>query len=495
MHQIRPLPSDELRPDQTVIMGAGPGGLCAAYVLSQAGRPAVVLEKAPFVGGLARTIRRSTPVGEFRYDIGGHRWFTKNDDLNALFREVVGDELLWVPRISRIYFDGRYVDYPLRIGNALRAVGPVLAARAVLDYARTRAARFANGHEPVSMEEAYIDQFGRTLYELFFKRYSEKVWGLPCDRMSGDWVSQRSKGMSLLTAVKDAIVPSRGKVVSLIDRFMYPRGGFGRFSERMADAIAERGNDVRLGAGVVRVERSGTNVTAVVVRNGDEHRRIPGRHFISSIPLSYLVSIMDPPAPQAVIDAARELTFRNIITVNIALRRPRMTPDTWLYVHDRQILFGRLHEPKNWSPAMVPDDRFTSVVAEYFCSFDDEVWLMSDEALVERTVRHLADDLRFIRRDEVIDGFTVRAQRAYPAYVIGYARPLEVIKRFVQLFENLQIIGRYGTFRYNNTDHSIETGMLAAKNILGEHHDLDEVNADREYHEIKRTRVAAGQLR
>jgi protoporphyrinogen oxidase len=494
MHRS-PRPPNSSTPDHAVIMGGGPGGLCSAYVLTRAGRPAIVLEKAPFVGGLARTIRRATPAGEFRYDIGGHRWFTKNDELNDLFREVVGEELLWVPRVSRIYFDGRYVDYPLKIQNALAAVGPVLAARGMLDYGRTRLAAAIRPKPSVSMEDAYIEQFGRTLYELFFQRYSEKVWGLPCDRMSGDWVSQRSKGMSLLTAVKDALIPSRGKVVSLIDRFMYPKYGFGRFSERMADAITRGGNPVCLGAGVERVERRGSRVLAVWSSSAEGEHRVAGRHFISSIPLTRLVEIMDPPAPPEVIAAARQLTFRNIITVNLALQRPQMTPDTWLYVHDRNILFGRLHEPRNWSAAMVPDDQHTSVVAEYFCSFGDEIWTMTDEALVQRTVQHLADDLQFITRDEVIDGFAVRAPRAYPAYVIGYAEPLAVVKQFIQSFENLQIIGRYGTFRYNNTDHSIETGLLAAKNILGEHHDLERVNADAEYHEEKRVPVTAARKR
>lgn len=473
-------------------MGAGPGGLCAAYTLTKAGHPAIVLEKAPFVGGLARTIRRQTPAGEFRYDIGGHRWFTKNDELNDIFREVVGEELLWVPRVSRIYFDGRYVDYPLRIANALWAMGPVTATVALADYARTAAIGMVRELPTESMEDAYIAQFGRTLYRLFFQRYSEKVWGLPCDQMSGDWVSQRSKGMSLLTAVKDAVIPSRGRVVSLIDKFMYPKYGFGRFSERMASAITAACNGVCLGAGVERVERVGTRVTAVVVERQGTTERVSGRHFISSIPLTRLAQIMDPPAPPSVLAAASQLTFRNIITVNLALRRPRMTGDTWLYVHDRNILFGRLHEPKNWSAAMVPDDAHTSVVAEYFCSFGDAIWSMTDEQLVQRTVHHLVNDLGFIDPDEVIDGFTVRAPRAYPAYVIGYAEPLEVVKAFVQSFDNLQIIGRYGTFRYNNTDHSIETGLLAAKNIMGERHDLDQVNADADYHEIKRVRTMGG---
>src|ERR671912_2766024 len=291
----------------TVVMGAGPGGLCSAYVLSKAGVPTTVLERAPFVGGLARTIRHPTEYGEFRFDIGGHRWFTKNDELNALFKEVVAEELLWVNRISRIYFDGRYVDYPLKISNALRAIGPVTATRAVADYARTRVAHTLQTPELRTMEDAYINQFGPTLYKLFFQRYSEKVWGLPCDQMSGDWVSQRSKGMSLVTAVKDAVVPTKGKVVSLIDEFMYPRGGFGRFSERMADAIGAAGNEIRLNTGVEKGHRDGDHVVGVTGSTENGTERIEAGHYISSIPLTLLAKIMDPAPSTEVLAAADAL--------------------------------------------------------------------------------------------------------------------------------------------------------------------------------------------
>jgi protoporphyrinogen oxidase len=479
----------------TLIMGAGPGGLCSAYVLSKAGFPATVVERAPFVGGLARTIVRETEYGDFRFDIGGHRWFTKIDELNDLFKEVIAEELLWVNRISRIYFDGKYVDYPLKISNALKAVGPVKSAHAMADYAITRTRHRLDPVEIVSMEDAYIDQFGPTLYELFFRRYSEKVWGLPCNQMSGDWVAQRSKGMSLLTAVKDAVVPSKGKVVSLIDEFMYPKYGFGRFSERMSDAVTGMGNHVRLGAGVTRVHRDGNRVTGVTLETERGPELVSADNYISSIPLTVLAKIMEPAAPADVLAAADSLVFRNIVTVNILLRRRQVTPDTWLYVHDRNILFGRFHEPKNWSLAMVPGDEFTSLVVEYFCSPGDAIWNMTEEEFVKQTVDHLVDDLGFIDRSEVIDGFIVRAPRAYPSYVIGYEKPLEKIKAFIDEIENLQIIGRYGTFRYNNTDHSIETGLLAAKNILGEKHDLDQVNAEKEYHEIKRVAAPASASR
>jgi len=476
----------------TIVMGAGPAGLCSAYVLSKAGAHATVVEAAPFVGGLARTIRRDTEHGEFKFDIGGHRWFTKNEDLNDLFREVVADELLWVNRISRIFFDGKYVDYPLKIGSALKAVGPITAARAVIDYGRIRIKQRSRPTDVKSMEDAYINQYGNTLYKLFFQAYSEKVWGLKCDQLSGDWVSQRTKGMSLVTAIKDAIIPSKGKVVSLIDQFMYPRDGFGRFSERMADSIRAAGNEIRLKNAVEKIVLDGSRVTGIQVRTDNGSELIEGDNFISSIPFTVLVKIMEPAAPPDVIDAADSLTFRDIITVNLMIKKRQVTHDTWLYVHDRNILFGRFHEPKNWSPAMVPGDEYTSLVIEYFCTKGDHIWNMSDEQLVNQSVKHLVDDLKFVTPKDVIGGFTLRATKAYPVYDLDYQEPLLKMKNYIQSIENLQYIGRGGSFRYNNTDHSIETGMLAAKNLLGEQHNLETVNADDEYHEIKRKQAGAG---
>lgn len=472
----------------TVVLGAGPGGLATGYWLSKHGVSVTVLERASVVGGLARTVERDG----FKFDLGGHRWFSKVDEVNDFYKEVMADETIWVHRISRIYFDGKYIDYPLRVGNALAAIGPVAAARALADYARVRVEQRLDPKPIVSMEDAYVDQYGRTLYEFFFARYSEKVWGLPCAEMSGDWVNQRTKGMSLVTAVKDAIIPSKGAVQSLIDSFMYPRYGYGRLSERMAEGIIAAGNEVRLNSGVTKVLRQGNHITGVVTTDEAGYETtIEGAQFVSSIPLTLLGQIMDPPAPAEVIAAAKSLVFRNVITVNLMLDREKMTDDTWLYVHDRDILFGRLHEPKNWSVDMVPDQSKTSVVAEYFCSFGDHIWSMSDEALVEQTVKHLSEDLGFITREEVLGGFAVRSPRAYPSYTIGYEEPLAILKSFIESFDNLQIIGRYGTFRYNNADHSVETGLLAAKNILGESHDLGRVNADQEYHEIKRIQPSA----
>ncbi len=477
-------------PGSTIVMGAGPAGLCSAYVLSKAGAPVTVVESAPFVGGLARTIKRETEFGEFKFDIGGHRWFTKNDELNALFQEVVAEELLWVNRISRIYFDGKFIDYPLKFKSALTSLNPVTSVRAIVDYGVSMLRRKFTDQELLSMEDRYIDQYGETLYGLFFKNYSEKLWGRPCDQLSGDWVKQRTKDMSLWTAIKDAIIPSKGDVVSLIDEFMYPRDGFGRFSERMADSVTSSGNDVLLKHPVRKIVLEDNRVKGILVQTENGEELMEADNFISSIPMTVLCKITDPPAPDDVLEAANSLDFRDIITVNMMFKKPQVTNDTWLYVHDKNILFGRFHEPKNWSPAMVPGEEYTSLVVEYFCSKGDHIWNMTDEQLVNQTVKHLVEDLRFVKPEEVIGGFTLRATKAYPVYGMGYEEPLTKMKDYIRSIENLQYIGRGGSFRYNNTDHSIETGLLAAKNILGENYDLEAVNADQEYHEEKKAQAA-----
>jgi protoporphyrinogen oxidase len=344
----------------------------------------------------------------------------------------------------------------------------------------------AIGGEP-TMEQAYINQFGRTLYEQFFRTYSEKVWGMPCDRISGDWVAQRSKGLSLTTAIKDAFSRSRGEVESLVDRFSYPRLGIGRFSERMAADVVAGGGRIALEHRVVRVHHDGSRVTGVTVRSAAGDELVEGDTFISSIPITQLIKAFRPAAPANVVASAEALQFRELITVNLMLKREQVTPDTWLYIHDPDISFARIHEPKNWSPAMAPAGT-TSLVCELFCNRGDSFWTAPDDQLIELAVNEF-ERLGFFSRREVIDGFVIRAVRAYPTYTLGYQHHLDVLKGYLRQFENLQIVGRYGTFRYNNSDHSVETGILAARNVLGERHDLDLVNSEPEYHEERR-RVA-----
>jgi protoporphyrinogen oxidase len=469
---------------RAVILGAGPAGLAAAFELARSAWPVDIIERASVVGGLARTVQRDG----FRFDIGGHRWFTKNDELNQLFMWLLAGEFVYVDRISRIYYDGRYVDYPLQVGNALRSIGPVMSMRAIMDYL------WAQLRPPTcigerSMQDAYIAQFGRTLYRRFFSDYSEKVWGAACNQLSGDWVVQRSKGMSLLTTVKDALWQAKkdSAVESLIERFMYPRFGYGRLSERLAEECVTRGARLQLNTEIAAIHHRNGRITAVDVDHRDGRReRFESDYFVSSIPMPGLMRLLRPAPPAPVLAAAKSLTFRDLITVNLMLRRRRVTEDTWIYIHDPAIPFGRIHEPKNWSAAMVPNDECTSLVVEFFCRIGDEIWSHSDEALCEMAVEHLSRTLGLIEPNEVMGAFAIRSPNAYPTYHLGYKAPLESLKAYAATFSNLQLIGRAGAFHYDNADHAIEHGLLAARNLLGGNYDLAGVNAAQEYLEVRR---------
>lgn len=472
---------------QVTILGAGPAGLATGVALSRAGWSVQVFEQAPVVGGLARTLIRDG----FLFDIGGHRWFTKKDELNAFFIDILQDEIVLVDRISRIYFDGKYVDYPLKMSNVLTKIGPTTSARALGDFVASKAAQVVKPKPVLSMEDAYVAQFGRTLYQKFFKNYSEKVWGQSCDQLSGDWVSQRSKGLSLFTTLMDAIKPSKGKVESLVDRFMYPYLGFGRLSERMANEIRRNGGEVHCGWRAVQVKHAGGRIEEVVLQNaaGDD-RIVGGDAFVSSIPMTELAQILSPAADQPTIDAARSLSYRDLITVNVMLDRQQVTNDTWVYIHDPAISFARLHEPRNWSGGMAPTGK-TSLVLELFCNVDDPLWQRSDDDVCQLAIDDLVDKLHFVERNEVLGAFALRSVDTYPRYGLEYKPAVDSLKAHLRGFSNLSIVGRGGTFRYNNTDHSIETGLLAARSILGETVDVDSVNSEAEYLEERKVQAGA----
>ncbi len=396
------------------------------------------------------------------------------------------DELVTVERISRIYFDGKYFSYPISIKNVLRNAGVLTSTHAVMSYLMAQIKGLIDDEAPLNMEDAYVKQFGKKLYEMFFKNYSEKVWGTSCREISADWVEQRTKGLSIFTALRDALIGSTGRVASLVEQFMYPRFGYGRISERMAEDIIAAGGKVLLKHKVLSVVHENSKVVAVRYEDseGIQHT-IEADSVVSSIPLTLLARNMTPSPSDEVISATKKLRFRDLITVNVLLNREQVTKDTWLYIHDSQIPFARLHEPKNWSRDMAPAGK-TSIVAEVFCSIGDAVWTLSDEEICQRVIHHLAHTLGFIREDEVLSSFAFRAPQAYPIYDLEYQTNLQLIKDFVNDIEGLQIIGRGGTFRYNNSDHSIEMGLMAAENLLGASYRIDSVNEAQEYLEEKR---------
>jgi len=443
-----------------LVLGAGFAGLAAAHALAAAGRETLVLEAGPAVGGLSRT----EIFGEFRFDLGGHRFFTHDREVADLVAGLMGDELIDVPRSSKILLRGRYVDYPLRPLNALAALGPGTALRVLADWAAEQVRGSFGSRPEVSLEDWVVRRFGRTLFKIYFKEYSEKVWGLPCERISVGWVARRIEGLSLGRAVRDAFTREhRGTVASLVDRFAYPRLGIGRVGERFAREIAPRGR-VLCDARVTRVHHEDGVVREVIVTTPGGERSFAAGAVVSTIPLPALARLLDPAPTPEVLRAAASLGFRDLLLVAVAVDRPFVTDQTWIYLPDRAIPFGRIHEPKNWSRAMAPPEH-SLVVAEYFCFRGDETWEATDEHLAQLTVGGL-ERLGFLRRGQVIGTRVVRVPAAYPLFEVGYERHAAAVRDGLARIDNLFVAGRSGCFAYQNMDHAIRSGIDTARHLL-----------------------------
>ena len=461
------------------IIGAGPGGLTAAFELVRNGVPVVVFEGDSQTGGLARTVS----YRGFRFDIGGHRFFTKVPEVQALWRAMLGPDLLKRPRLSRIFYHGKFFDYPLKPLTTLRNLSLWTIAWVLASYIRVKLRPI---RPEVSLTDWVSNRFGRKLFEMFFKTYTEKVWGMPCTRISAEWAAQRIKDLSLVSAVWNMLFPRRNRghsaIKTLIDEFEYPRLGPGMMWERFADRIAELGGQVCLNTSVIGIRCEGSHVVEIVVEHEGRRRRQPVSHVISTMPMSALVRCLEPQAPAAVIAAAKALKYRDFITVAVIIDQPSVFPDNWIYVHDDSVRVGRIQNYKNWSPDMVPDPQYTCLGLEYFVNEGDELWQMQDARLLALAAREI-ESIGLVPATAIIDGTVVRMPKAYPVYESGYLDTLDVIKTYISAFDNLQLVGRNGMHRYNNQDHSMLTALLAVRNLFGAGYDLWKVNADDEYHE------------
>ncbi len=469
---------------KVVVVGAGPAGLTAAYVLAKKGVTSTVLESDTVVGGISRTAEREG----WRFDIGGHRFFTKVQAVEDLWFEILGpDDFLRRPRLSRVYYRGKFYDYPIVPMNVLKNIGPVEAVRCVLSYLWVRI------HPPrdkATLEGFVASRFGWRLYRHFFKTQSEKVWGVPCTEIQADWGAQRIKDLSLFRAGLEAIKPRwlkdrQGKskqVTSLIEEFNYPKYGPGMMWERCTELITAKGTKVVFDSHVTKIEHADGRAFAVTALTDGVPTRYECTHLISSMPISELLRAMDPPVPGDVVEAAASLRYRDFITVALVVPEADGFPDNWIYINDPSVKVGRIQNFGQWSPYLVKDGR-TCLGLELFVNEGDEWWTMADADLIENGKREL-EQIGLVDASHVESGYVVRMQKAYPFYDALYKEHVATLARWLEEHApNVYPVGRNGMHRYNNQDHSMYTAMLSVENIFGAHHDIWSVNVEEEYHE------------
>lgn len=472
-----------LKNNQTiVILGAGLAGLSAGYELAKAGKKVTILERFDDVGGLARTIK----VGKFSFDTGPHRWYTKSDMVNNWMLKLLGNRTVKVPRLTRIYFDKKFFYYPIRLLDAMKGMGLYKSIKSVADYFIARLIFRVTKKKPTTLEDGYIAQFGQTLYETFFKRYSEKLWGRKCSEISADWIGQRTRGFNIATVLKDALLKSK-KTVSFVDEFSYPKKGIGQLASTLAQGIKQSGGKILLNSEIIQITSLNSKILNVIIKQKGQQKEINGDQFISSIAISDFITMLKPKVSQDVLRVNKLLKYRDQVQVALFINKQKITKDTWIYVHPHNLPFMRLMEMSNWSSKLSPKGT-TTVVFEIACSQGDASWNKNDKDLIELVTKTYIDEFNFITRKDIIGGFVHRVPKEYPVYHIGYKNDVNYLINYLTKFNNLQSIGRNGIFRYNNMDHSIEMGLYAAWNIItGEKKfDINSVNIEREYLEEKR---------
>ena len=447
---------------EVVVLGAGLAGLSAAYSLAQRGIRSVVFEKENKVGGLSKTIKSNA----WRFDLGGHRFFTESESLNNFVRALLKDKMETVLRQSKIYYDQKYYNYPLEVSSILSTFGLVNSYQVFTDFLLAKLKIVAKRSEQNTLEAWIISNFGNKLYSMFFKDYNEKIWGLPCSELSKDWAKQRIKGLTLLTAIKNAILKNNkhNRPVTLCDTFLYPTFGIGRISDMLEEYISSTGK-IFVNSQVVSLRHENGMIRSVTIDKDNRKDVIAGTDFVSSIPLPALIKYLVPSPPSRIQAAANSLLHRDLIVVFLQIDKRQLSKEHWVYFPSKDIPFIRMHEPRNWSLSMAPPGK-TSLVIEYICSRDDSLWHAQDKDLCDISIQSLKNNLGYLQESEILGAEVVRYPCAYPIYRLGYSKQLFIINNYLKQFKNLQTIGRSGRFKYCNMDEAILNGMSVTAKII-----------------------------
>ncbi len=445
------------------IFGAGLSGLAMAYELNEMGVTLRVIEKGSCAGGLCRSVCKDG----FTFDLGGHRLHSDKQWIIEKVKEMLGEEMLYTKRKSRILLRGKFFHYPLKPRSALFSFGFGKAIKILISYftSKLKAKQINNTGNNLSFEDWIVSRFGQSLYEIYFEPYTEKVWGIPCKSISADWAAQRISPLNLIDAIKRTLFkPKKSTGRPSVSQFYYPvKGGIGRITDRIVEKLKASGSEVLLHCEPIEVRCENDMVKSVLISNATSISELKSDHFVSTIPLTRLVSIIKPTPPKEIIEAASYLTYRGVICVFLIINKPIVTDDTWIYFPEKTIFFGRSHEPRNWSKENAKDGK-TSLCLEIFCSEGDHFWQMPDNEIISKVIYDLSR-LEFVKKEDVEDAFLEKVPCAYPVYQVGYQNHLSKVKQYLSQFKNLHLLGRTGEFRYLNMDHVIEESVEKAREL------------------------------
>jgi Protoporphyrinogen oxidase len=463
------------------IIGAGPAGLGAAYELVKNGvKDILIIDKNKIVGGLART---DLFEGN-RFDTGPHRFFTKNMEVDRIWRETLGKDFQPVSRLTRIFYKNKYFQYPIKPLDVLIKMGPIDSIAAMLSFISSQ---INKKKELVTFEDWIVQKFGRKMYEAFFKTYTEKVWGIPCNQIGAEWASQRIKGLDVFEILKN-MLPGRKKnnIKSLVEEFSFPTLGAGQMYEAMCDKLISSGVKLMLESKVIRFNRQDNAIKSIDVLGPDgKEINIIAKQFFSAIPMAHYFKMLEPAEGRDTLNAAGMLKYRDHITVDMLINRKDICPDQWIYIHSSDVQIARITNYRNFSKKMLKDENRSALSVEYFAFKSDDIWKKSDGSLVEMAISEL-EKMKFVKKSEVEKAWVVRETEAYPIYYLGFQEHYDLLKARIDQFENFYSIGRAGMHKYNNQDHSLISGVLAARNYLklpGSPYALWDINIDAEYQE------------
>jgi len=464
-----------------IIIGAGPAGLSTAYNFARHDMESLVLEKEAVIGGLAKTLEFKHDGEVYRTDAGPHRFFSLNPSLYKMIEELLGEDWVVVDRLTRQLIDGKYFNYPVDIVQALRNVDPFIAIKMILDYANATVRNILVKPPRITFEDFVVLNFGRRLAQFNLLNYTEKIWGIPCNKIAGSWAAQRIKGMNAFDIVKKALIKGGGPR-SMIDSFYYPKKGIQEIYDKMAEFATSKGARIEKEVAIKKITHDGSKITGIEYSKGGKLVNEGVQNLISSMPITEIVQILEPKAPERVIKAAKSLGYRDQVQVFLIINKPHLTKDTWLYFPTTPPTFGRAMEPKNWYPTMSPENK-SSLLVEYFVFKGDELWNMNDDLIIKKTM-HEIEWLGFAKTGDLLKGWIIRTEKAYPMWDLTYKQRLDVLTNHLKQFSNLYCVGRNGRYFYNNQDHSIETGLLAAQSIIdGKKYDLDNIGMENTYFE------------